>query len=1294
MSPKDTVSAMDEAVSKVSVIGKGFKRARMRVSGLFITTSIIFLMALGAIGASAAHAATPGVAWSIQAAAQPTSFSSHDLELETVRLSVSASAGTFILKVEDPSTRQLEATQPLPYNAPATGPGSVEAALNALPQVANAGGSLTVSGGPGDPSGATPYLIVLGGKLAGTPLNITAEGQLSGGNATASTVVLHEGRFIDQYTLLLTNVGSQESSGAVTVTASLPAGLTTSGTPAGIRQSNKEPASEWNCTPGAGQTSVSCTSNTAVPPFTQTDAIVVPVKVASAASGILATSFQVAGGGAPTCGESAQPACAATTIAAPIDQPPPPYTPLDFTSAPFDAMGAIDTHAGDHPGALTTSLDLPSAIKPWLTSAFPSPVQDIRQIVVDLPAGIVGNSQAAPTCTLTELANTEVGTGCPPASIVGVLALIRPPEHAELSAEVDLPIYNIIPEHGLPAEFGVFDPAVQRSVLMYASVRTGSDYGVRVTSAPLPRAVPFTGLSVTFFGNPAVKDQSPTTPLALLTNPSNCQASGFTTTLHVDSWQNPGRIAADGTPDFNDSNWKQAASTAPPVTGCDALQFNPTLAFAPEAEHSQADEPSGYEALLKVPQNEDPNGLATPPLKNAVVTLPAGVSISPSAADGLVGCQATGPEGIELETPAPGHCPPKSKVGEAEVQTPLLKEPLKGSVYIAQPTCGGSGQPECTEEAAETGGVFALYLEVGSENSGVHIKLKGKIEVGGSGQHNGLAPGQIRTTFANAPQQPFSELKLKFNGGPRAPLANPQSCGALSAMSALTPWSASTELPAVPSAPFTITGCTTQFAPSFSAGTVNPQAGAFSPFTLTFARHDREQDLAGVTVHMPPGLLAKFAGILQCPEAQANAGTCSAASRIGSATAAAGAGSHPFYQTGTAFFTGPYKGAPFGLSVVVPAKAGPFNLGNIVVRASITIDPHTTALTIVSDPLPQIIDGVPLRVQTINVTVDREGFMLNPTSCEPTQISATLTGTGGASVPVASRFQAGGCASLPFKPTFSVSTQAHTSKVNGASLDVKVTQKPGEADIHKVDVALPLALPSRLTTLQKACPEALFAANPAGCPAGSVVGMATAHSPLPNVPLIGPAYLVSHGGAAFPDLVAVLQGEGITIDLVGNTDIKKGITYSRFETVPDAPISSFELYLPEQSNSVLAAYGSLCAQSLVMPTTIVGQNGAQITQSTSIAVTGCGKPSIKITKAKIKGNAVLVTVTTTQQGTVTVSGSGLKTLKKTLGAGAHQLKVSLTKNGRVARKHHKKTKVKASVKDSNGSSSKTITLKL
>ncbi len=371
----------------------------------------------------------------------------------------------------------------------------------------------------------------------------------------------------------------------------------------------------------------------------------------------------------------------------------------------------------------------------------------------------------------------------------------------------------------------------------------------------------------------------------------------------------------------------------------------------------------------------------------------------------------------------------------------------------------------------------------------------------------------------------------------------------------------------------------------------------------------------------PPGLLGTLKNVVQCPEPQASQGACGEGSLIGHTEVAAGAGSHPFWDAGKVYLTGPYKGQPFGLSVVTPAKAGPFNLGNVVVRAAIHVDRNTSVLTVVSDPFPQIIDGVPLRIKTVSVTIDRPGFMFNPTNCAQRAVTGTIASVQGASVGVSSPFAVAGCANLPFKPSFAASTQAKTSKANGASLFVKVGSGPGQANIAKTRIVFPKQLPARLTTLQKACVDKVFDTNPAACPAGSIIGTAIAHTPVLANPLVGPLYLVSHGGAAFPDAVIVLQGEGIQLYLDGNTNIKKGITSSTFNSVPDAPISTFEVTLPEGPHSAFAtniptkAKGDMCGQALTMPTTLTGQNGAVITQNTKIGVTGCPKTKIKKKKA-------------------------------------------------------------------------------
>jgi hypothetical protein len=391
---------------------------------------------------------------------------------------------------------------------------------------------------------------------------------------------------------------------------------------------------------------------------------------------------------------------------------------------------------------------------------------------------------------------------------------------------------------------------------------------------------------------------------------------------------------------------------------------------------------------------------------------------------------------------------------------------------------------------------------------------------------------------------------------------------------------------------------------------------------MTMSREDGNQNLKGLQLHLPAGLLAMLSSVKLCEEPQADTGTCGPESLIGHTIVSVGLGGDPYSVSGgQVFITGPYHGAPYGLSIVEPAKAGPFDLEKgtacdcVVVRANIEVDPNTADVTVTTDPegpyaIPQILKGIPLQIKHVYVAIDRPGFTFNPTSCNPLAITGTLSSAEGANSVLSVPFQITDCAALAFKPKFTVSTSAHTSRKNGASLDVKLTYpntpQGTETNIAKAKVQLPKRLPSRLKTLQKACLEQVFAANPAGCPAQSRVGMATAKSPVLPVALTGPAYFVSHGGAKFPELVVVLQGDNVTIDLRGETFIsKKGITTSTFATVPDVPVSSFELKLPEGPYSALAANGDLCHGKLAIPTEFVAHDGATIHQNTKIAVTGC-----------------------------------------------------------------------------------------
>jgi len=1008
-----------------------------------------------------------------------------------------------------------------------------------------------------------------------------------GQNAECEATLNRQTPLCDSYEVSVRNAGSRATEGPITVTDMLPAGLMVKEVQLFLLRLGGGGFGSL-CEPGS--VPVRCQWTSALNPD-ETLRMVVYVTVGPGAAGSLSSVASVTGGGA---GE------ASTNVQNPNGPLPALFGVSAFGSLLTGVDGAPDTQAGAHPYEYTTSIDLDNMIRqsPHGEREDTS-VHDVKDIAVDLPLGLVGSALAAPTCTLGQLSSS---VHCPPATRIGHIVTVP------LGAEgVDSPLWNMVPERGVAAEFGFVD-VNEGSHVFYASVApTPAGYVLRTTSPDIPQ-VALRRILVSVFGNPAERDESGNAPVALFTNPSDCSGEPLTTSIHMDSWQAPGSDNVDGSPNLSGSNWVSAGAQSPAVTGCDLLKFDASLSVRPEA--SQAATPSGLSFELRVPQNENPEALATPPLRKTVVVLPAGLAVDPSAAGGLAACSLAQ---IALGTSVQPSCPEASKIGSVELETPALAGVLQGSVYLAAQN----------ENPFHT--LFAGYIVVDDPTTGVLVKVPGRLEPD-------PMTGQITATVDEIPQFPISDIRLRFFGGPRAPLVTPAACGTYTTNATLTPWSApDSGPPTTASDSFQIqSGCGGGFSPSFTAGMTNNQAGAFSPFTATFFRNPQEQELGGVSVTTPPGLLGILRGVERCPEPQASQGTCGPNSLIGHTTVAAGAGPNPFYvQGGQVFLTGPYKGAPFGLSFVVPAVAGPFNLGNVIVRAAIDVDPHTAQITVVSDSLPRILDGIPLDVRTVNVTIDRQGFLFNPTNCEPLTVGGSLTSTQGASAQVSSHFQAANCANLPFHPVFTVSTQAKTSKHNGASLTVRTTYPPGvQANIRSVAVVLPKQLPARLTTIQQACPEATLAANPASCPAGSDIGVATATTPVLSSPLAGPAYLVSHGGAAFPDVDIVFQGEGVTLDLVGSVNIKHGITTSKFATVPDAPIGSFQLSLPEGPHSGLAAVlpakakGNMCAQKLTMPFTVTAQNGAVLNQNVKIAVTGCPKPKAKKrkrAKAKRKG---------------------------------------------------------------------------
>jgi hypothetical protein len=987
----------------------------------------------------------------------------------------------------------------------------------------------------------------------------------------------------DEYILHVRNVGTASTNGStVTVVDHLPPSITAIASGDRLFEVEGIPpgSSYWSCT---GTTVITCTNNPenllTIAPGEELLAggmgtapyIGIEVAVSPASSaGSITNEVSVSGGGASPARSSQQSAVS--------------FTPASFALEDFEQLllsneGSRDTQAGSHPYELVTSFSLTNLGRPREGEV--PPTGEAKNLEIELPSGLVGNPSATPKCprTLFDLGRrVNAEPSCSRDTQVGTIALtVENPFTVFV-----IPVYNVEPPTGVAAQFGFAFQS--RAGLIDFGVRTGEGYAVK---AVLNNAYQLSLLHayLTLWGVPGEHGTSAPVGASLLTNPTSCGVP-LAATVSMNSWEEPSNVLSGLVYPWTDGIGNQLE-----IGGCEKLNFTPSVEVRPTT--SATSTPTGLEVNIKVPQDERPEALAEADLKKAIVTLPAGVTVSPSAANGRQVCT---PTQIGLDNSEQPTCPDAAKIGSVEVLTPLLEDPLTGSVYLAQ-------QEENPFES-----LLAIYLV--AEGSGVVIKLAGHVEAN-------PATGQLTTTFDENPQLPFSELKLRFFGGPRAALMTPATCGSYTPSAQLAGWNGTVVVP--PIAGFSVSaGCSHGFSPSMTAGTTNNEAGAYAPFSASVTRPDGDQLLGAVSARAPPGVLGMLSQVPLCGEPQADEGLCSAASLIGHVTVVAGPG--PFPVTvggGKVFLTGPYRRGPFGLSIVVPAVAGPFNLGNAVVRAALYVDPHTGQATVVSDPLPTIMQGIPLQVRAVDVDLDRSGFLFNPTNCAPLAVTGTISSTEGASVAVSSRFQAADCASLAFAPGFTVSTQGATSKAKGASLDVKVTSGAKQANIAKVRVSLPKQLPSRLTTLQKACPEPTFAQNPGACSAASVVGSAKAVTPVLSVPLRGPAYLVSHGGVAFPDLVVVLQGEGVRLDLVGNTAIVKGITTSMFASVPDAPISSFELVLPEGAHSALAtdlpvkSHSSLCGSKLVMPTTLVGQNGAQSIHSVKIAVTGCPKTKVK-----------------------------------------------------------------------------------
>jgi hypothetical protein len=989
--------------------------------------------------------------------------------------------------------------------------------------------------------------------------------------------------------LYVYNIGGAVGSEGPTVTDVLPAGVTaTGGCPASIVD---------------GRSVVTCTDVQGAEPGGTPRGLQIQLSVGTEVSNTPQpiNRVTVSGGG------TVKPAVASFPVRFGEGTAPAGFS--DFDSWFGNADGTIDTQAGSHPYDLTVAFTLNATLENGWSNPSGG---EVHYINVNLPPGIVGNPTAVPQCTRLQF-STEL---CPADAWIGI-------DDVTTNGLGDFPfrIYNLVPPAGVAAQFAFNLNGID--TYLDARVRSGGDSGITEHAAVPQRRVSFN--STTIWGVPAEHNGSGLAPVPFLTLPTSCEKPLEFSAEIFGTWQDeslrPPRVTSLT---HNDED----APTA--FTGCQNLQhFEPTISIA--ADTSFSDTPAGLTATVKVPQGLNPEGLATSGLKETTVTLPEGVAVNPGQATGLAACQPSeeniGGQGAESEDEdGPPSCPAASKVGTDEIATPLLANRLKGNVYILQ-----SNPPE-------------LQLLVAASGEGVNLKLIGTV-------HLNEQTGQLVTTFKGTPQDPgtpdapLTEFILSFSGGAQAALVTPDACGVYHSSADFSPWAGPFVEDALDTSNFQITSgpggsgaanCTVPlpFTPTMTAGATTDQAAGYTDFTMLLSRSDGQQHIEKLQFKTPEGLLGMIAKVPLCQEPQAAAGACSSASQIGHTIAEVGPGPYPFVlpQNGAPpapiYLTGPYEGAPFGLSIAVPIVAGPFNLGTEVVRAKIEVDRHTSQLTISTTAFPKTVKGIPTDIREIDAVIDRPEFMFNPTDCNPMSFSGTAYSFEGATAPLSSHFQMGSCRSLAFKPDFKVSTSGKTSRSNGASLTAKIiypvgnlgaNQASSQSNINSVKVDLPKQLPSRLTTLQKACTAATFAANPANCPSASIVGHAKAVTPVLPVPLEGPAYFVSHAGEEFPSLIVVLQGYGVTVELVGTTFInnKTNITSSTFKQVPDVPIGLFELTLPQGKYSALAANGNLCKTKLTMPTAFIAQNGATLKQSTPVTVTGCSKAKSK-KKAKHK----------------------------------------------------------------------------
>ncbi|HEX5713953.1 MAG TPA: hypothetical protein VFX85_11620 [Solirubrobacterales bacterium] len=802
-----------------------------------------------------------------------------------------------------------------------------------------------------------------------------------------------------------------------------------------------------------------------------------------------------------------------------------------------------------------------------------------KDVIVDLPEGFFGNTLGLPSCSSAELTNLI----CPVDAQVGVVAL-RLIKIGVPGESANTPVFNLIPERGEVAKFG-FRVDGAANAFVSAGLRADGEYVIRTASINVFDGWPLLGVDMTIWGVPADSSHdiervclsvpgcsANLPPKPFLVAPPECGVDK-STRLMVRSYQRP-----------TDDDWTTVVSEPEQMHGCDKLEFRPSVSAKPSDRGPEA--PSGLSLDLLFPQHfDDPKGLETPPLRDATITLPEGVAINPASADGLAACTDAQ---LGLGTASAVSCPLASKIGSIEATSPAIEETVQGNLYL---------RTQASQDPA-SGEMFRLAMVLENEERGILLKLPGRAFLDPN-------TGRVKTVFQDNPQLPVSEVKVNLKTGPRAPLRMPSTCGTKTTTALLTSWGGQT---ATITDSFEVSGCGDGFEPKLTAGVKNPLAGASSPFSLRLTRQDGEQNLAGLNLTLPEGLLAKLAGVPYCPEAATASASCPSASQVGSVTVGAGSGPNPLYvpQPGksptAAYLAGPYKGAPLSIVVKVPAQAGPFDLGTSVVRNALFVDPVTARVDVKSDSLPQIIAGIPVSYRDVRVDIDRSGFMRSPTSCDPMATAGTITSAQGKSAKVESRFQVANCERLAFKPKLALKLSGKTNRSAHPALKATLTMPQGGANIARAAVTLPKTEFLEQAHIRTICTRVQYAAK--SCPKASIYGYAKAWSPLLDKPLEGPVYLRSSSNP-LPDLVASLDGQ-IHIDLSGRIDTRNARIRNTFDLVPDAPVSKFVLTMQGGKKGLLVNNTELCKAKPRADVKFDGQNG-KVANFRPLVTVGCGK---------------------------------------------------------------------------------------